>query len=183
MSQKPREHDEAAWRNAKTICRLNARQVEMARALGMNPRKLPRLRPSAQQRWKLPVGAFIEACHRKQFGGPRKDHEPAEPEPRTRKPWTPDLKPDRDPMSQAQDLICYLANLADDLQKWIVHGTLTPEVLLRVSEELRDAAKALDSGAPISPLPGIPVPPRRTRSASWRGGLERTFDDEDDIPF
>lgn len=62
----------------------NARQVEMARALGMNPRKLPRLRPSAQQRWKLPVGALIEACYPQRFGGPPKDHEPAEPEPRSR---------------------------------------------------------------------------------------------------
>src|SRR4029078_11777358 len=42
------------WRNAKRICRLNARQIEMARALGMNPKKLPGLRPSPQQRWKLP---------------------------------------------------------------------------------------------------------------------------------
>ena len=118
MAQKPREHGEAAWRNAKTICRLTARQVEMARALGMNPRKLPRLRPSAQQRWKLPVGAFIEACYRKRFDGSPKDHEPAEPEPRSRKPRTPDahaLQTDQDPMWQAQDLICDLANLADDL--------------------------------------------------------------------
>ena len=44
----------------KKICRLNARQLEMARALGMNPKKLPGLRPSPQQRWKLPVGEFIE---------------------------------------------------------------------------------------------------------------------------
>lgn len=87
MAKKHRGHDEAAWRNAKTICRLNARQVEMARALGMNPRKLPGLRPSAQQRWKLPVGAFIEQCYRKRFGGHPQDPERAEPEPRSRERW------------------------------------------------------------------------------------------------
>jgi hypothetical protein len=26
----------------------------------MNPKKLPRLRPSPQQRWEIPVGTFIE---------------------------------------------------------------------------------------------------------------------------
>ena len=69
MAKKRRAHDEEAWTNAKKICRLNARQVEMARALGMNPKKLPGLRPSPQQRWKLPVGEFIEECYRKRFGG------------------------------------------------------------------------------------------------------------------
>jgi hypothetical protein len=66
MANKRRARDEA-WTNAKKICRLTARQVEMARTLGMNPSKLPRLRPSPQQRWKLPVGEFIEKCYRKHF--------------------------------------------------------------------------------------------------------------------
>ena len=67
MANTRRAHDEEAWTNAKKTCRLNARQTEMARALGMNPRKLPGLRPSPQQRWKLPVGEFIEECYRKRF--------------------------------------------------------------------------------------------------------------------
>ena len=83
-----------------------------------------------------------------------------------------------------QDLICYLVNLGDDLQKWLAHGTVTPEVFQRVGEELRDVAKALETGAQISPMPAIPLPPRRARTASsGRGDQERTFDDEDDIPF
>jgi hypothetical protein len=61
MAKQRRQGDDEAWRNAKTVCRLNARQVEMARALGMNPEKLPGLRPSPQQRWKLAVGEFIES--------------------------------------------------------------------------------------------------------------------------
>jgi hypothetical protein len=68
LSKRKGTGNEAAWTNAKKLCRLSRRQVEMARALGMNPKKLPGLRPSPQQRWKLPVGAFIEECYRKRFG-------------------------------------------------------------------------------------------------------------------
>jgi hypothetical protein len=57
---KGRAHEEEAWTNAKRICRLNARQVEMACALGMNPRKIPGLRPRPQERWKLVAGELIE---------------------------------------------------------------------------------------------------------------------------
>ena len=69
MANTRRAHDEAAWTIAKKICRLTARQIEMARALDMNPRKLPGLRPSPQQRWKLTVGEFIDERYRKRFGG------------------------------------------------------------------------------------------------------------------
>jgi len=37
MANTRRAHDEEAWTSAKKICPLTARQVEMARALGMNP--------------------------------------------------------------------------------------------------------------------------------------------------
>ena len=73
MAKKRRAHDEEAWTNAKKICRLTARQVDMARALGMNPKKLAGLRPSPQERWKLPVGEFIEECYWKRFGGDTRD--------------------------------------------------------------------------------------------------------------
>jgi len=48
MATKGRAYHEEAWRNAQKICQLNARQVGMARALGMNPKKLPGLRPGPQ---------------------------------------------------------------------------------------------------------------------------------------
>lgn len=57
------------------------------------------------------------------------------------------------------DLVCYLMNLADDLQQWLAHGSIDPEVLPQVREELREIAKALDTGAPISPMPALPLPP------------------------
>ena len=185
---KRRAHGEEAWTNAKKICRLTARQVEMARALVMNPSKLPGLRPSPQQRCKLPVGEFIEELHRKRFRGAPRDQDPHGPEPRSRTPSTMDLDADvpervRDPAWQLSDLACYLINLADDLQRWLAHGSIDPEVLPQVGEELREIAKALDTGAPISPMTAIPVPPRATRRGlSRREDQERTFDD-DEIPF
>lgn len=40
-AKKRTAHDEEAWAHAKKICRLNARQVEMARALGIEPEETP----------------------------------------------------------------------------------------------------------------------------------------------
>ena len=181
MANKRRARD-GAWTNAKKICRLTARQVEMARTLGMNPSKLPRLRPSPQQRWKLPVGEFIEKWYRKHFGGAPRDQHARGPEPRSRRPSITDLEASvpelvRDPASQLSDLACYLANLADDLQQWLVHGSVDPEVLPQVREELRQIAKALDTGAPISPIPTIPLPqadaPRFVAARRSRARLRR----------
>lgn len=192
MAKKRRTHDEEAWKNAKKICGLDVRQVEMARALGMNPRKLPGLRPSPQERWKLPVGEFIEQRYRKRFGGHPRDEDSRGPEARSRQPSTgvvaADLDADvservRDPARQLSELACYLVNLADDLRQWLAHGSIDPEVLPQVREELGEIAKALDAGAPISPVPTILVLSRsRRRVFSRRDDQERTVDD-DEIPF
>jgi hypothetical protein len=188
MAKKRRAHDEEAWTNAKKICRLTARQVEMARALGMNPKKLPGLRPSPQQRWKLPVGEFIEECYWKRFGGDTRDQHARGKEQQSRKPSATNLEMNvaervRGPACQLSDLACYLMNLAEDLQQWLVHGSIDPEVLPQVREALRAIANALDTGAPISPIPAIPPPPRPTRRDwSRRGDRERAYDDEE-IPF
>ena len=186
-NQRP-AHDQEAWTNAKKMCRLTARQVEMARALGMNPRKLPGLRPSPRERWKLPVGEFIEERYRKRFGGDPRDHDARGPEPGARKASRTDRDADaseraRDPAWQLGDLACYLTNLADDLQKWLAHGSIDPEVLPQVREELAAIMAALDTRAPISPIPAIPLPPRPAHpGVSRRSSLDRTFDD-DEIPF
>jgi hypothetical protein len=93
-------------------------------------------------------------------------------------------EPVQGPASQLSSLACYLVNLADDLQQWLEHrGSIDPEVLAQVREELREIANALDTGAPISPVPAIPVPPRPTRrESSRRGDQECAFDDEE-LPF
>lgn len=64
---------------------------------------------------------------------------------------------------QLSDLVCYLVNLADDLEKWLAHDTLDRDILTQVGEELREIAHALDTRGPISPLPAIPLPPRPKR--------------------
>jgi hypothetical protein len=182
---KRRAPKEEAWTNAKKICRLSSRQVEMARALGMNPRKLPGLRPSPQQRWKLPVGEFIEQRYRKRFGAFPHGDGPRGSGASSHRGWAANRDayvPERveDPAWQMSELVCYLMNLADDLQAWLGHASIDSEVLPQVGQELREIAKALDSGAPISPMPGIPVPPRP--AALGRAGTRRNEDD-DEIPF
>lgn len=187
MATKGRPYHEESWRKAKKICQLNARQVEMARSLGMNPKKLPSLRPSPQQRWKLPVGEFIESCYWKRFGGGPIDRHPHKPEPGSPTLLTPQrdvdaLKGLRDPAWQVEDLVCYLTNLADDLNAWLAQGMGAPQVLPQVIQELREIAEALETGAPVWPIPAIPQPPRPARSAlSQRGDRKRQSDDE--IPF
>jgi hypothetical protein len=163
-----------------------ARQVEMARILGMNPNKLPGLRPTPQQRWKLPVGEFIEERYYKRFGSDRLDRQPSA-ESSSRTPALPPRDahaPERVRRAdwQVGDLVCYLTNLADDLQKWHAHGEVDREILPQVSEELREIAKAVDNGAPISPVAAIPLPPRPAhRTLSRQHDQESAFDDE--IPF
>jgi hypothetical protein len=146
------------------------------------------LRPSPQQRWKLPVGEFIEERYLKRFGGDPRDDDPRGSEQSSRTVSATHRDADvservQDPAWQMSDLVCYLMNLADDLQKWLAHGAIDREVLPQVREELQEIAEALDTGAPISPIPAIPVPPQPTRrGVSRRGDQERTFDD-DEIPF
>ena len=187
MATKGRAYDVEAWRNAKKICRLSARQVEMARALGMNPKKLPRLRPSPQQRWKLPVGEFIEECYWKRFGGHPLGRQPDKPAPAPSKPLTGQrdldaVKRVRDASWPVGDLVCYLMNLADDLKAWLAHGMVAPEVLPQVIRELREIAEALETGAPVSASPAIPQSPRPARRASSQPGTWECQPD-DEIPF
>ena len=188
MAHRRPANDDDAWTTAKKVCRLTARQVEMAHALGMNPRKLPGLRPSRQERWKLPVGEFIEERYRKRFGGDPRDHAPSGPDPSSRKASSSDRDPDtskrgQDPAWQLSDLVCYFMNLADDLQTWLAHGSIDPEVLPQVREELTAIAAAIDTRAPISPMPAIRLPPRPARPPlSRRSSRDRACDD-DEIPF
>jgi hypothetical protein len=83
-------HREADWAEAKRLCRLSKEEVRMARAMGMNPRKLIKNRPSPSQQWKAPVGEWVRELHRKRFGEP-----PAErPWPAPALPAAKELDPD-----------------------------------------------------------------------------------------
>jgi hypothetical protein len=184
MSSKGRTHREEAWRNAKKICRLNRRQVEMARALGMNPKKLPRLRPSPQQRWKLLVGEFIEACYWKRFGHRLHPHPPksglGSSELLIPQEEVQTLKSVPDPMSQVEGLVCYFMNLTDDLEAWLAHGIVDSEVLPQLIRELREIVHALENGEPVLSMPEIPSAPGPPRHRSLR---EQPADFDDEIPF
>jgi hypothetical protein len=150
----------------------------------MNPRKLPGLRPSPQQRWKLPVGAFIEECYRKRFGGAPESDETRLPQGEGRFHAGDAMEMASEPMRQLEDLVCYLANLSDDLERGLVHGTIAPEVLVQVRKELREIADALEAGKLIPQMPEISTPPAPQSARSAHGGrLEHTLDDDDEIPF
>lgn len=56
------------WIDARTRCCLTDAQVQMARELGMNPRKLGKIASHDQEPWKAPLPAFIEDCYCKRFG-------------------------------------------------------------------------------------------------------------------
>ena len=56
------------WIEARASYKLSHIQVQMARELGMNPRKFGSLANHKQEPWKLPLPEFIEHCYEKQFG-------------------------------------------------------------------------------------------------------------------
>jgi hypothetical protein len=56
------------WVEARGRYHLSHAVVQMARELGMNPRKLGKLANHRQEPWKLPLPEFIIQCFRKSFG-------------------------------------------------------------------------------------------------------------------
>jgi hypothetical protein len=59
------------WISARKRFQLSHAHVQMARELGMNPRKLGKLDNHDQEPWKAPLPQFIEALYRKRFGRDR----------------------------------------------------------------------------------------------------------------
>ena len=68
MGRKKQRH---TWPEAKKLCRLNQRNIEMAKRLGLGPDTLIRVIPSPKQKWKLPVKYWIRALHAERFGEER----------------------------------------------------------------------------------------------------------------
>ena len=56
------------WVEAKKRHHLSHAHVQMARELGMNPKKLGGLDNHRQEPWKAPLSQFIENCSEKRFG-------------------------------------------------------------------------------------------------------------------
>ncbi|XZE56411.1 hypothetical protein SH139x_002524 [Planctomycetaceae bacterium SH139] len=80
-SPKKETHD-AAWADAKKVCRLNMEDIRKAKALDMNPKTLVKNVPSPSQPWKAPVKIWIQDLYEERFG------------------WQPDIK---DPISLNTD--------------------------------------------------------------------------------
>ncbi len=56
------------WIDARKRYCLTDAQVQMARDLGMNPRKFGKIANQDQEPWKAPLPVFIEDCYFKRFG-------------------------------------------------------------------------------------------------------------------
>lgn len=56
------------WNDAMRRHRLSHAHVQMARELGMNPKKLGKLDNHRQEPWKLPLPQYIEELYAKRFG-------------------------------------------------------------------------------------------------------------------
>jgi len=59
--------DLQAWIDARKRHRLSHAQVQMARELGLNPRKLGKIDNHKQEPWKAPLPEFIEDMYRRRF--------------------------------------------------------------------------------------------------------------------
>ena len=61
------------WIDARRKFHLSDEHVQMARELGMNPKKLGKLDNHDQEPWKLPLPEFIAKLYSKRFGKGRPD--------------------------------------------------------------------------------------------------------------
>jgi len=55
------------WIDTRKKFRLSHAQIQMARELGMNPKKFGKLANEDQEPWKMPLPQFIEHLYRKHF--------------------------------------------------------------------------------------------------------------------
>jgi len=63
-----------AWIDARQRFHLSHAHIQMARELGMNPKKFGKLANHKQQPWKAPLPVFIEDLYFKRFGKTRPDN-------------------------------------------------------------------------------------------------------------
>ena len=61
------------WADARRKFHLSHAHIQMARELGMNPKKLGKLDNHHQEPWKLPLPEFIAQLYAKRFGKERPD--------------------------------------------------------------------------------------------------------------
>jgi hypothetical protein len=65
--------DLQAWIDARKRHRLSHAVVQMARELGMNPKKLGKIDNHRQEPWKAPLPDFVASLYERRFGKARPD--------------------------------------------------------------------------------------------------------------
>jgi hypothetical protein len=68
MATRRLPQDLQAWVEARRRFHLSHAQVQMARELGMNPKKLGKLANNDQEPWKAPLPQYIERLYLARFG-------------------------------------------------------------------------------------------------------------------
>ena len=68
VAKKKIPQDLQIWIDARKRYHLSHAQIQMARELGMNPKKFGGLANHHQERWKLPLPEFIEHLYFKSYG-------------------------------------------------------------------------------------------------------------------
>ena len=72
MVAKPRiPANPQVWIEARHRYHLSHAHVQMARELGMNPKRIGGLANHKQEPWKAPLPVFIEDLYERRFGSPR----------------------------------------------------------------------------------------------------------------
>ena len=61
------------WIEARKKFRLSHSQIQMARELGLNPKKIGSLANHKQEPWKAPLSEYIEHIYEKRFGKSQPD--------------------------------------------------------------------------------------------------------------
>jgi hypothetical protein len=61
------------WIDVRKKYRLSHAHIQMARELGMNPKKFGKIANHKQEPWKAPLPVFIESLYIKRFGRTRPD--------------------------------------------------------------------------------------------------------------
>jgi hypothetical protein len=73
MTRKKISLDLQIWIDGRNRHLLSHVQIQIARELGMNPKRLGKLDNHRQEPWKMPLPQFIEHIYFKQFGMARPD--------------------------------------------------------------------------------------------------------------
>ena len=74
MAKKQLSPKHQVWVDARDRFHLSHAHVQMARELGLNPKKLGQKANHRQETWKVPLPEFIEQLYFKCFGKRRPDH-------------------------------------------------------------------------------------------------------------